>query len=213
MHIDYQRGFAVNKRVDVVINSANGLLLLGTSGAGAIRDKSQPLTLKEKNEYLSILKSLPKSVCNDYQRVYKEHNWTSTYAQLGCLRLLKNKKGHQFRRGQAVLQNTWSKKDLRPIIHAIGMSYSLSKVNATRLPASVSTIRSAVTKALNIASSLEAKSIAIPVMCVRKTYGITPETSLKTIVSTIKKFRNSSINKVIICFDNSTSREYLKKLG
>ena len=89
--IEYKRGYAINKRAQAIINSANGFLLLGTSGAGAIRQKSQRLTKKEKAEFDRLLRSLPIKIRNDYRRVMKERRWPATYAQLGCLKLLKER--------------------------------------------------------------------------------------------------------------------------
>lgn len=212
MKVIYQRGFAINKRVGAVINSANGFLLLGSSGAGAIRNKSQSLTAKDKKEYKILISKLPKRIREDYIRVYRDHGWTPTYAQLGCIRLLLEKKGDEFKMGDAVLQTDWSKKDWRPIIHAIGMSYRLGPNHATRLHATRASIRGSVKKSLKIADSLGVKSIALPVMCARPSYGIGPEDSLKIILSEIKSFKSKNIIKVIICFDNSVTRKYLNSL-
>jgi len=212
MEIVYQKGYAINKRVSAVINSANGFLLLGTSGAGAIREKSQHLTRKEKEEYSKLLSSLPKRISNDYRRVYAEHKWTPTYAQLGGLRLLVDRKGCEVKRGDAVLQVDWSKDDSRPIIHAVGMSYKLRIHDSSRLKATPTTIRNSLTKALKIADFLEAKSIALPVMCARPTYGVGPEASLRIIRSTLHSFKAKHIKRAVVCFDNSITRSYLDNI-
>lgn len=212
MKIIYKRGYAVNKRVDTVVNSANGFLLLGTTGAGEIRKKSQRLTPKEKKEYNTLLNRLPKRIRNDYIRVYKEQRWTPTYAQLDCLKLLVKKNKHEFMRGDAVLQENWSKKDSRPIIHAVSMSYRLRIHDASRLPATTATIRRAMAKAFKIADSIGSKSVALPVCCARKSYGMTPEKSFKLILSVLKSLKPRSIKKVIICFDNKVTSAYLRSI-
>ncbi|MBW2997485.1 hypothetical protein KY349_04060 [Candidatus Woesearchaeota archaeon] len=212
IQIKYTTGFAIGKKVDTVINSANGFLLLGTSGAGRIRELSPGMTSKEKKEYKRLLDKLPRRIKNDYLRVYVEHGWTPTYAQLSGLRILTKHKYNKFRRGDAVLDKEWSKKDRRNLIHAVCMSYKLSIQTSHRLPATPNTIRRALRKALNIAAKLKSKSIALPVFCARKTYGVTPMTSLNTILSVIKEFNNSSIEKVIICFDNKVTKALLKHL-
>ncbi len=210
--IFYEKGYAINKRVGAVINSANGFLLLGTSGAGAIRKKSQQLNKKEKMKYAQLLNSLPKSIKNDYLRVFKEHGWIPTYAQLGCLRLLVEWKGCEVKRGDAVLQMDWSKKDSRPILHAVGMSYKLRINDSSRLKATDATIRNSVTKALKIVDFLEKRSVALPLMCVRPAYGVGPERSLKAIREAIRAARLKNVKKIILCFDNDVSSRYLRSI-
>lgn len=210
--IVYKRGFAVAKRVSAVINSSNGFLLLGTSGAGAIRERSEYLTSKEKEEYEDILKSLPARIRNDYHRVFLERRWTPTYAQLCALRLLAAKKGNEFKLGEAVLQEVWSKKDSRPVIHAVCMSYALSLHASKRVPATAESIKSGIAEALKIADSIEAKSVALPVCCARESYGVGPEVSLKSILSAIKAAKLKNVKSVIVCFDNKVTEDYLKNM-
>ncbi|MBU2561924.1 MAG: macro domain-containing protein [Nanoarchaeota archaeon] len=212
MDILYKRGFAVDQRVDAVINSANGFLLLGTSGAGRIRKKSQRLTPGERKEYAALLDKLPKCIKNDYLRVYREQRWTPTYAQLGCLRILVNKRVKEFRRGDAVLQEAWSKTDRRPVIHAVGMSYKLRIHDSSRLKATPATLASALRKALRLADSRGAKSIALPLMCARPTYGVGPKESLRITRSVLRGCKAKNINKAIVCFDNSITIDYLKRV-
>lgn len=212
IRIVYSKGFAIGKRADTIINSANGFLLLGTSGAGRIRQSSPELDYERGKEYARLLNTLPPRIRNDYIRVYAEHGWTPTYAQLSCLRILAKHKHSRFRRGEAVLDRGWSETDRRNIIHAVCMSYKLSITHANRLPATKDTIKRAMTKAFSIAASLGSKSVAVPVCCARKSYGVTPAQSLATIRSVIKSFNGSSIEKVIVCFDNDATKKYLDSL-
>ncbi|MFC1741218.1 macro domain-containing protein [Nanoarchaeota archaeon] len=210
--IVYETGYAINKKVHVVVNSANGFLLLGTSGAGAIREKSQRLTQKEKAEYSRILSKLPARIRNDYVRVFKDQSWVPTYAQLGCLKLLLVKKGNEFKRGDAVLQESWSRKDDRKIVHAVSMSYKLGLHSSRRVPGTEANIRKAVERSLKIADSLGAQSVAMPVMAARPSYGMTPARSFRAISDTIKKYDSKNIQKVVVCFDNKITKGYLRKL-
>lgn len=213
IHVRYAAGFAIDKKADTIINSANGFLLLGTSGAGRIRELSQNLNPKEKKGYARLLNMLPKRIRDDYVRVYAENGWIPTYAQLSSLRLLVRQRYKRFRRGEAVLDRGWSKRDKRNLIHAVCMSYRLSITHAHRLPATKYTISRAIRKAFSIASSIRSKSVAVPVCCARKSYGVTPAQSLNTILSVIKEFDGSSIEKVIICFDNDVTKKYLDSLN
>jgi len=212
IRVRYAAGFAIDKRADTIINSANGFLLLGTSGAGRIRESSPRLSMGQKREYFSLLDKLPERIRDDYIRVYEENGWTPTCAQLSSLRLLVRHRHKKFRRGEAVLDRGWSKHDKRNLIHAVCMSYKLSLTHAQRLPATKDTIRRAIRKAFSIAASLKSKSIAVPVCCARKSYGVTPAQSLNTVLSVVKEFEGSSIEKVIVCFDNDVTKKYLGSL-
>ena len=207
MKLERVAGFAVDQDVDLVVNSANGLLMLGSSGAGRIRDLSADLTLAEDAEYDSLLKRLGRDIRNFYLDNYSSHGWKRHHAQMGCLRLLL--KHGPYRPGTAVLQSGWSKKDSRPLVHAVAMSYDPR--TEKRIHGTVPFIRSSVRAALRIAERLGVKSLALPVMVARPEYGITPEESYKTIVSVLKQ-HGQFLKKAIICFDNKTTKKFLKTL-
>ncbi|MBN1385956.1 hypothetical protein JW968_03185 [Candidatus Woesearchaeota archaeon] len=209
MRILHQKGYAINKKADAIVNSANGLMLLGTSGAGKIREKSEKLKTPEKAAYNLLLRKLPKEIRHYYTMMYDKHNWEPRYAQMSSMRLLL-KNGGPFRRGTAILDKGWSKHDRRKLIHAIALTYD--PATGKRKRASEATIRKAATEAIKIALSEKAKSIAIPVMDARKKYGVTPSRSLKATLSGLKKFGNEKI-KVIICFDNPRTAAYLDSIN
>ncbi|MFH1669459.1 MAG: macro domain-containing protein [Candidatus Woesearchaeota archaeon] len=210
MKVIYQTGYAIDKDVDAVVNSANGFLMLGTSGAGRIRELSKPLNTAEKKEYSMIFKRLPKKVQNFYSHLYGKYGWKLTRDQLSCVKTMVQRKGHAVKRGTAVLdRNRVGKKN---IIHAVAMSYHLYADSWTRTRATTQTIKNAVRSAMKIADLMGAKSVAIPVMAARKTYGVTPDQSLHALLSVLREFEDSSIKKVMICFDNERTEEYLKKI-
>ena len=200
MLVEYETGYAIAKDVDTVINSANGFLLLGTAGAGKIREVSRRLNAAEKLEYDALIASLPKSTGRWYRHVYRTNQWHRTYAQLSCLRILSNKKNNEFRRGRAVLDTGWTTTDKRRLIHAVAMSYKLTRKGAKRKKATNDTIKEALREALRIADSIGSRSIALPLFCSRPSYGVTPEESLAAILEVLKEFESSSIRNVVVCF-------------
>lgn len=206
MKIEYQTGYAVDKPVDFVVNSANGFLLLGKSGAGRIRESSEKLELSDFLKYRVLLILLPKYIRKWFLRVYKKHNWELSKAQLDCVSLLLNNKKKPFELGDTALGSY--KINNKRIIHAVGMSYNIFG-KTERIPATEETVRKCIGGVLENALKLKMKSIAIPVMCARKSYGLPPRKSLEVIESVLEGYSNSSIKKVIICFDNDETEKYL----
>ncbi|MCX5992505.1 MAG: hypothetical protein NTZ04_09355 [Chloroflexi bacterium] len=80
------------------------------------------------------------------------------------------------------------------------MSYELTGKWAKRKKATKDTIKEALRESLKIADSIESRSIALPLLCARPSYGVTPKESLAAILDVLKEFESSSIQKVIVCF-------------
>lgn len=202
MIIEYETGYPIDKDVDTVINSANGFLLLGSGGAGRIRDKSDRLSSSEKLAYQELLDALPKRIKRWYIHVYHKNQWHRTYAQLSCLMILLKKKNNEYKRGTAVLNTNWSRTSEKKLIHAVAMSYRLTESGSKRKKATSDTIINALRAALEIAESIDSKSIALPLFCSRPSYGVKPEESLSAIIKVLKGFECSSIQKIIICINS-----------
>jgi O-acetyl-ADP-ribose deacetylase (regulator of RNase III) len=73
-----------------------------------------------------------------------------------------------------------------------------------RTKATTDTIKKALRESLNIAESIECRSIALPLFCARPSYGVTPKESLSAISEILKEFESSSIQKVIVCFGKAS---------
>lgn len=166
----------------------------------------------EKTQYFFIFNKLPKKTREFYIHVYKKHKRKLTYVQLGAIKLLLKNKDINI--GDAILQPVWSKKDKKRIIHVVAMSYDFKKFKERKMIKGTSTsIKKAVRTAMNLAVSINSKQIAIPIMCPRKKTGFSPEKSLSAILSVLKEFKDSSIEKVIICFDNKDTEKYLDQVN
>lgn len=198
-------GYAAEQDTEIIVNSANGYLLLGTSGAGKIRELSDKLCLIEKIKYKLALNRLGDDIKQWYDQTYKSNGWSPTYAQLSCLRLLSS---DGYKLGDAVVQSKWSKKDPRKIIHAISVSYDV-KTNQ-RILTTKKLLEEAITKTFDLAETLCANSIAIPVMVARKKYGLNPKESYDILNKTIKKYKFNNIKLIKICFDNDETKDYLR---
>jgi len=211
MNIVKKKGYAIEQDVDIVVNSANGFLLFGSSGAGEIRNKSQRLNFLEKIKYNLLLDKLHPNIKKWYKSTYSKHNWKPSYAQLKALEILIEKEKQEFRRGTAVIQENWSKKDKRILIHTIAMSYDITHKKTKRKKATSYLIEKAIKKTLQLAEERKIRSIAIPVLATRPKYGIGAEKSKKILLNILKEHKGKHLKKVIVCFDNNTSKRYLDK--
>ena len=212
MRIKLETGFAIEKEVEVVINSANNLLMLGSSGAGRIRDLSKEINEDELKEYLTYFSKLPKEIQNFYLQQYKKHHWKLKFAQLSSVKKLYENE-FPFKIGDAVLDTEWCKQDKKLknkiIIHAITMGYSTSQPIERLFGTKESIIKSYI-KALELALNLEKTKIAIPIPVARKGYGIGCKSSYLAVKKVLSLFKDEDI-EVTLCFDNSETKEFLKK--
>ncbi|MFH1500355.1 MAG: hypothetical protein ABIE22_00215 [archaeon] len=210
MKVELVKGYSIDQKdVDCVINSANGHLFLRTSGAGRIREISETIGGEDRKEYNGLLAQLPEKTRNWYEGIFEKEGYEYTQAQLSCLRLLVEN-GRAFELGDAVLDTNWSKSDPRAIIHAVGMSYSLGKEKVHRKRASVDSVGIALGKSFYIAREQGYESVAVPIMCSRKGYGLTPEKSHE-ILSDLLIHVEDSLNRVVICADNEETARLVKK--
>ena len=198
MEILHENGYAIDKNVDIVINSSNGFLLLGKGGSGQIRKNSEKLDFIDELRFHDLLFKLSDKICRWYERAYNNHGWDLTKAQLSCIKLLV--KNGEFKPGSAVLDGN--------IIHIIAMSYNINGKKKKIIPATVDSVTDSLREAFKIAKEQKSKSIAIPVLCSRETYGLNTKESLDIINSVLKDFK---FEKVIICYDNDVTKKYLVK--
>jgi len=209
MKIFYENGFAIDKNVEAVVNSANGYLLLGSSGAGRIRDLSRKLNLIESLVLYLYLFRLNKKVRLWFLNIYKKNKWNFTLEQLDCLSLIVKNSSHPYNQGNAVMGSI--KVQDKIIIHAIGIGIIIDNmINEKRIVATIDVLRKAVRASFNMARENKIKTIAIPVMCVRDGYGIEVKESVSIIEEELHFFKND-FDSITICFDNDKSETYLSK--
>lgn len=207
MKIFYETGFAIDKNVEAVVNSANGYLLLGGSGSGRIREVSGRFGIFEFFIFYYYLFRLPKNVRSWILTVYKKNKWYFTIGQLDCIRLLIKNNSKAYLQGEAVAGHLTIQNKI--IIHAIGIGIVLDDMgNQERSHATAEILQKAVHAALAIAKTRQVKSVSMPVMCVRDGYGLDVVESFSVIKEELQFFKND-FDVVIICFDNPKSEEYL----
>lgn len=209
MKVKLEKGYAIEKDVEVVINSANCLLMLGSSGAGKIRNVSENLSKEDIVEYEYLFKQLPVEIQKFILHEYEEKDWDLKYAQLSSVKLLL-KNEFPFALGDAVLDKEWSKNNHKKIIHAITMGYSTSWP-PQRIWGSIESIKNSFTKALEICKNIKAKTIAIPIPVSRKGYGIGANESYKVVREVLNDFQKENF-EITLCFDNKDTEELLDEI-
>jgi O-acetyl-ADP-ribose deacetylase (regulator of RNase III) len=210
MQIIKEKGFAADKEVDIVINSANGYLIPDSSGAGRIRELSDELTHEEKAEFDYYFSELPQKIKELYLEKQKNGGWESKKANLSCLRLLlQNQKS--FHPGQALCD--FDSLD-KPVIHAITMTYDPE--TGDRIKGTVLSVMVAMESAIKMAIEKGATSVSLPIPCARAGYGISPKDSLTAVMSALRGFEDYDIDHstpfvVILCFDNENTAKLLNE--
>lgn len=204
-HMKLFHGFAIDTRAQYVINSANGLLVPNTGGAGRIREKSKALTQKENEELQKILAKAPKEMREIYLRKQKRHGWQPNYHVLACLKVMQKNKFKPFKIGTALKDKNWNKNSKRTIIHAITISYALKNNQTTRIKANKKQVEQAIANALQLVP--KSATVALPIPVARKGFGITPKQSIQAITNALKKHPRNAI----ICADNKDTQDYVTK--
>lgn len=239
LEIIIENGFAIDKSVDAVINSANNGLLLGASGAGKIRDVTGylPVGSHEEKEFYWLCNNTGNIGvrCPEWLEKQNKENKKKgkpktgpTYVQLECLREIHGNNGKPFALGDAIMTSsgTLANDISKPtyIIHAVGMGYTWpnKETKGDLIPATPESIRTSLSNSLVLVNTENISSLALPLMAVRKSheitgekkeYGLTPEESYSITLDVLSKAHNPKLKKAIICADNSESREYFKNLG
>ena len=129
-----------------------------------------------------------------------------------CEQIIKNNGGGPVAIGSAYCTSSGeflrTKKNLKYIIHAVGMGYKVRKENdlSDRIVATPETVFQAVASALAIAEEKGVRTIAFPLMCARPGYSNletedAPKVMLTTMMNAINSYTEGeiSISKIIIC--------------
>lgn len=201
MEIIVEEGFAADKDVEGIINSANGLLCHDSSGAGRIREKSAPI--EDYEAFEKDLDCIPEDIKNFYELKSQEHGWKFKKANWVAAKMIMDH-GDRFHLGNAILDT--DSLDI-PIMHAITMSYDLEQDPIKRIPGTDVSVRESYDMAIRTFLKLGVKSIAMPIPIARKNYGLDPEVSYHEVMRVLSRFKEEDI-KVIVCLDNKDTKEW-----
>ena len=204
--IELKKDYAIFQDVDLVFNSASGLLLMRTGTAKVIRKHSEKLNPEEKKEYFKLLNSFSNPIIKKYIEVNAVRKWEPKQAQLSSFKRIIENNG-PYKAGDIIIDKEWSKKDSKHVLHVVGMTYHLTNgeldINKTTEELLIKVLK----KAFQFADNHKYKSISVPVLCTRGNYGLNPKVILRTILKAIKETKSNFIKKIIICFESKGPRK------
>ena len=211
IEIKMKKGYAIKQNVNLVFNSANGLLLMRTGIAKKIREFSEKLNKRETKEYFKLLNNFTNPLIKKYITSFNVKKWKPKKAQLSCFKKIKSNKG-PFKLGEVILDKNGPKKQSKHILHVVGMTYHLTNNKLCVNKVKEKILKNVLKKGLKLANENNYKTISIPVLCTRGDYGLHPKKSLNAIKNAIKESRLPKIKKIIICFEREGPKKYFDSL-
>ena len=124
IEIELRKGYAVSQNVNLIFNSANGLLLMRTGTAKVIREYSEKLNKEEEKAYFRLLNSFTNPIIKNYIKTFNVEGWKPRQAQLSSFKRVIENKG-PYKIGEIIIDKEWSKKNPKHVLHVVGMTYHL----------------------------------------------------------------------------------------
>lgn len=212
MKIDLKKGDALSQNADVVINSANNFLFHRTGSAAKIRIKSGKINKNERKEFDKLVNLLDNEARDFFNDKFKGKYDPYYYASLSAMKIISGR-NKPFSLGEAVLDKEWSRKINIPAIHLILVKHIYKNSKHAVVKCTKNILKKSLINAFKIISERGYKSVAIPVMVARGMYGLTPKESYGTIFKSLKYLEKiSSVERVVICFDNENTKNFFDKL-
>jgi len=198
--IEVKPGNIAHQNVDLLVNSSNTYLLLGSGTAEQIREAGGYLR-SDDNEYRSLVNQADTNLRTVLDYIHSKRPIPSK-VQKECLEyIIKNNNSKELDLGDAVLTSSGDLKDKGGagyIAHAVGMTYDWkAQPNPPIIPATFKSVRDSLAKSFELATELECKGLAMPVMCTRKG-GLTIEESSDATLQALNELNNTSIDRVVI---------------
>jgi O-acetyl-ADP-ribose deacetylase (regulator of RNase III) len=206
MKVSFEKGYAIEKPVQAVINSANWWLCHDSSGAGAIRKATRDLTKNETEVITRLYSQLSAEGKVVFEDKKTKGNWDFNYASLASLYLLKANKFQHYKLGDVICDE--ESFDDKKIFHIITVGHTIHKNKVVRVLASRHEILYGFVQMLKMIQRKGITSIALPVPVARKAYGLTPEESFEILTHALETISDTDIS-VTICFDNDETASIL----
>jgi len=204
--IEISAGALTDQRVDLLVNSANTYLLLGTGTAEQVRDAGGyiPEGTSEFKEYWELVNEADGILKEVLDYIHSKRPIPSI-VQKECLDyIIRSNKSNELKFGDAVLTTSGNLASLpngaKHVVHAVTMAKDWKVLpDLPIISATFDSVKNSLTKSFEIADSLGCRSIAIPVMCTRKG-GLSKEVSTKATIEALETLNttDSEIRKVVI---------------
>jgi len=199
--IEIKTGNITNKNVDLLVNSSNTYLTLGSGTAEQIREAGGYLPIDDK-EYWNLVNESNPYLRKVLDYIHSKRS-TPSIVQKECLEyIIKKNDSKELRLGDAILTTSGNlsstPEKAKYVAHAIGMTYDWKvQPNPPSIPATFESVRDSLIKSFELATKLNCKSLAVPIMCTRKG-GLTKEQSSEATLKAIEKLNGTSINRIVI---------------
>lgn len=205
--IEVKTGNITNQNVDLLINSSNTYLFLGSGTAEQIRKSGGELS-KDNEEYRTLRHraSQENPVLGAVLDYIDTTNRLPSKAQNMRLRYIVDNGSRELELGDAVLFPSGDLSNIpgraKYVSDAIGMTYDWKiQPKPPVIPATFTTVMDSLTKSFYNAAELRCKSIAMPPMCIRKG-GLTLEESAKASKGALEILDGTTVEKVNVVLYN-----------
>lgn len=204
VNISTEAGNITNQNVDLIVNSSNTFLTLGSGISQQIREAGGYLSSEDKEfkDYWNLVNKADPIFRKVLDYVHSIRP-TPSKVQKECWEyIIRENNSKELKLGDAVLTSSGDlvkvQGKAKYVAHAVGMTYDWKiQPNPPIIPATFESVRDSLTKSFDIASKLKCKSIAVPVMCTRKG-GLTKEESSEATLDALERLRGTKIKKVVI---------------
>lgn len=214
--IKIKAGKLTSQNVDVLLNSANGYLLLGSGTAEQIREVGGYYSPTDKGfkEYWDLVDEADPTLRRVLDYIHSKRPKPSI-VQKECLNyIIKKNNSEELRLGDAVLTTSGNLSKVpnraKYVVHAVAMTYDWKiQPNPPIIPATFMSVRDSLIKSFDIASEIKCESLALPVMCTRKG-GLTKEESSWATLQALEKLnsKDASIKSVsIVLYSEELKKE------
>jgi O-acetyl-ADP-ribose deacetylase (regulator of RNase III) len=221
--IEVKTGNITEQDVNLLVNSSNTYLLLGSGTAEQIRDAGGYLPADDKVsnlEYWNLVNRADSTFRKVLDYIHSKRPIPSKI-QKECLEIMINgNNSKELKLGNAVLTTSGDlakvQNKARYIAHAIGMTYDWKvQPNPPILPATFEAVRDSLENSFEIASEIKCESLAMPVMCTRKG-GLTKEESSEATLQALERLnkRDTPVDKVVVVLyseELEREKEWFKK--
>jgi O-acetyl-ADP-ribose deacetylase (regulator of RNase III) len=199
--VEVKTGDITYQDVDLLVNSSNSYLLLGSGTSEQIRKAGGNLPDNDKG-YWSLVNQADESLKTVLDYIHSIRPIPSI-VQKECLEhIIEKNNSKELELGDAILTSSGNlSKALNKakyIAHAVGMTYNWKvQPNPPIIPATFESVRDSLIKSFDIATELKCVSLAMPVMCTRKG-DLTNEESSKATLQAIENLRTkkTTVNKI-----------------
>jgi len=211
--IEVKIGNITDQNVDLLVNSSNSYLLLGSGTSEQIREAGGYLSGNDK-KYWDLINRADENLKTVLDYIHNIRPIPSI-VQKECLEyVIKKNKSKELKLGDTVLTSSGNLSKVtnkaKYIAHAVGMTYDWKvQPNPPIIPATFESVRNSLIKSFSIASELKCKSLAMPVMCTRKG-GLTKEESSEATIQAIEKLkdRNTTVNSInVVLYSEELEKE------